>query len=110
MPIRAAEDGKTRRRSRRGRPAPDGTPTAGGCAPSVYGEPSRVTPRSEEHTSELSSLMRISYAVFCLKKQNYMLHTSTLPTFGSTTGDVAHHAATITRLKYVPKCDHLTYT
>src|SRR3546814_6364235 len=30
-----------------------------------------VSPRrSEEHTSELQSLMRISYAVFCLKKQN----------------------------------------
>src|SRR3546814_9879300 len=27
-------------------------------------------PRSEEHTSELQSLMRISYAVFCLKKNN----------------------------------------
>src|SRR3546814_10557677 len=27
----------------------------------------RVAPRSEEHTSELQSLMRISYAVFCLK-------------------------------------------
>src|SRR3546814_9658751 len=27
-----------------------------------------VQPRSEEHTSELQSLMRISYAVFCLKK------------------------------------------
>src|SRR3546814_8873032 len=27
-------------------------------------------PRSEEQTSELQSLMRISYAVFCLKKQN----------------------------------------
>src|SRR3546814_10020322 len=27
------------------------------------------TPRSEEHTSELRSLMRISYAVFCLKKK-----------------------------------------
>src|SRR3546814_6600951 len=32
--------------------------------------------RSEEHTSELQSLMRISYAVFCLKKKNiYYLHT-----------------------------------
>src|SRR3546814_3664744 len=32
----------------------------------------RSTPamRSEEHTSELQSLMRISYAVFCLKKKN----------------------------------------
>src|SRR3546814_4440465 len=30
--------------------------------------------RSEEHTSELQSLMRISYAVFCLKKQKIQLH------------------------------------
>src|SRR3546814_8110261 len=30
----------------------------------------RFTWRSEEHTSELQSLMRISYAVFCLKKKN----------------------------------------
>src|SRR3546814_4994862 len=29
--------------------------------------------RSEEHTSELQSLMRISYAVFCLKKKNFTL-------------------------------------
>src|SRR3546814_4020908 len=29
-----------------------------------------AAPRSEEHTSELESLMRISYAVFCLKKKN----------------------------------------
>src|SRR3546814_7534406 len=29
----------------------------------------RLRPRSEEHTSELQSLMRISYAVFCLKKK-----------------------------------------
>src|SRR3546814_8719265 len=33
--------------------------------------------RSEAHTSELQSLMRISYAVFCLKKQNTYLHVST---------------------------------
>src|SRR3546814_9730113 len=31
--------------------------------------------RSEEHTSELQSLMRISYAVFCLKKKNKQQHT-----------------------------------
>src|SRR3546814_5068722 len=31
-------------------------------------------PRSEEHTSELQSLMRISYAVFCLKKKNTLSH------------------------------------
>src|SRR3546814_9414585 len=33
-------------------------------------EPNRLLQRSEEHTSELQSLMRISYAVFCLKKKN----------------------------------------
>src|SRR3546814_5782927 len=32
--------------------------------------------RSEEHTSELQSLMRISYAVFCLKKKKQKQHTS----------------------------------
>src|SRR3546814_1930065 len=32
--------------------------------------------RSEEHTSELQSLMRISYAVFCLKKKLKKIHTS----------------------------------
>src|SRR3546814_10744612 len=30
-------------------------------------------PRSEEHTSELQSLMRISYAVFCLKKKKHQI-------------------------------------
>src|SRR3546814_9584875 len=30
--------------------------------------------RSEEHTSELQSLMRISYAVFCLKKKKYIIY------------------------------------
>src|SRR3546814_2322565 len=33
-------------------------------------------PRSEEHTSELQSLMRISYAVFCLKKKIHTLNTN----------------------------------
>src|SRR3546814_9378727 len=33
--------------------------------------------RSEEHTSELQSLMRISYAVFCLKKKKITQHTKT---------------------------------
>src|SRR3546814_5575336 len=35
--------------------------------PALYGKSKRQ--RSEEHTSELQSLMRISYAVFCLKKK-----------------------------------------
>src|SRR3546814_7919277 len=33
--------------------------------------------RSEEHTSELQSLMRISYAVFCLKKKTSQSHNTT---------------------------------
>src|SRR3546814_9509497 len=37
--------------------------------PAPLADPSITPPRSEEHTSELQSLMRISYAVFCLKKQ-----------------------------------------
>src|SRR3546814_1463529 len=55
----------------------------------VYYEPRRTTgdvsssggrqtyfaTRSEEHTSELQSLMRISYDVFCLKKKNTRLHS-----------------------------------
>src|SRR3546814_3947014 len=36
--------------------------------------------RSEEHTSELQSLMRISYAVFCLKKKKKKNHTNKINT------------------------------
>src|SRR3546814_996867 len=36
-----------------------------------------VVARSEEHTSELQSLMRISYAVFCLKKKQSNKHLTT---------------------------------
>src|SRR3546814_16306519 len=42
--------------------------TAGSIAESWRGRRDRF--RSEEHTPELQSLMRISYAVFCLKKKN----------------------------------------
>src|SRR3546814_5750855 len=38
--------------------------------PRAQRDPDRRDRRSEEHTSELQSLMRISYAVFCLKKKN----------------------------------------
>src|SRR3546814_7911082 len=38
--------------------------------PAYYIEKAMGLKRSEEHTSELQSLMRISYAVFCLKKKN----------------------------------------
>src|SRR3546814_1918643 len=39
-----------------------------------------VSGRSEEHTSELQSLMRISYAVFCLKKKNIQNRNTTATT------------------------------
>src|SRR3546814_6505192 len=46
-------------------------PTADDRFADILGEFARaLRPRSEEHTSELQSLMRISYAVFCLKKKN----------------------------------------
>src|SRR3546814_3992446 len=38
---------------------------------------SRLSARSEEHTSELQALMRISYAVFCLKKKKNISATET---------------------------------
>src|SRR3546814_7948823 len=43
-----------------------------GLLPLIVIGPQRL--RSEEHTSELQSLMRISYAVFCLKKKNKQIH------------------------------------
>src|SRR3546814_10500122 len=49
------------------------------CLPDARGAEhaaGRRHPRSEEHTSELQSLMRISYAVFCLKKKKQK-HTTT---------------------------------
>src|SRR3546814_7284976 len=42
-----------------------------------------VTERSEEHTSELQSLMRISYAVFCLKKKK--TQTNKIPNINNDT-------------------------
>src|SRR3546814_10488350 len=41
--------------------------------------------RSEEHTSELQSLMRISYAVFCLKKKNKTTNTHNSSNFEENT-------------------------
>src|SRR3546814_1893498 len=64
-------------RRRRAAPA-DGrlrSPSAPGFGPPGY---SRRQARSEEHTSELQSLMRISYAVFCLKKKKKDKSTSTI--------------------------------
>src|SRR3546814_8229549 len=44
----------------------------------VRGAADEQRPRSEEHTSELQALMRISYAVFCLKKKNKEHRKSTI--------------------------------
>src|SRR3546814_3325107 len=49
--------------------------------------------RSEEHTSELQSLMRTSYAVFCLKKKNSPL-TLAAPPFEQDTGSIAQYSST----------------
>src|SRR3546814_1543677 len=60
-------------RSRRGSPRPPRRPAAGAAPAGPSGRrrpfPPVRWPRSEEHTSELQSLMRISSAVFCLKKK-----------------------------------------
>src|SRR3546814_10298818 len=55
------------------------TPSDGGK--DVFVHITAVQRRSEEHTSELQSLMRISYAVFCLKKkkQSHHHHLSSNP-------------------------------
>src|SRR3546814_3727449 len=45
-------------------------PVLKAVARSAADQPDIVVARSEEHTSELQSLMRISYSVFCLKKKN----------------------------------------
>src|SRR3546814_578088 len=62
LSLRSVESG--RRLDERIEPAP---PAPGAFLP-IGGE-GRIDDRSEEHTSELQSLMRISYAVFCLKKK-----------------------------------------
>src|SRR3546814_6006535 len=68
--------GRTAAARHRARAAPRSMST--GC-PQTYpaSHRARESPhaRSEEHTSELQSLMRISYAVFCLKKKNTKLIT-----------------------------------
>src|SRR3546814_11823249 len=63
-PARAVVD---RQRARRA--------VAQGLPAGPRGKPCATARRSEEHTSELQSLMRISYAVFCLKKKKHNIHT-----------------------------------
>src|SRR3546814_6404822 len=63
---RAARSGHRAARAGHGRTRPRPARRAGRRAGTRAGKAGR----SEEHTSELQSLMRISYAVFCLKKKN----------------------------------------
>src|SRR3546814_5944687 len=50
------------------------------CTPRSSPAEQATSIRSEEHTSELQSLMRISYAVFCLKKKNQLTPKRVKPT------------------------------
>src|SRR3546814_10344946 len=80
--FRAVRGGQTRRRDLRSPAVARGRPPAAGADRRAGRQPRRraqsgdgahvhrqSAARSEEHTSELQSLMRISYAVFCLKKK-----------------------------------------
>src|SRR3546814_4935535 len=60
---------ETARRPRAARPSRLHAPPAANSVAAAAAAHRPPAPRSEEHTSELQSLMRISYAVFCLKKK-----------------------------------------
>src|SRR3546814_3853179 len=51
--------------------------------------------RSEEHTSELQSLMRSSYAVFCLKKKTTKINLKLTITYAVTQSNILEHMASI---------------
>src|SRR3546814_4329946 len=83
-PIRPSVCAGPNRRLPRGRPIPEAFPMDSSMLKFIFGrltldalplhEPILVATfavRSEEHTSVLQSLMRISYAVFCLKKKKH---------------------------------------
>src|SRR3546814_9827281 len=66
-----------RRASARICSSPSSTPEAAPTGMPYWATSSRARVlRSEEHTSELQSLMRISYAVFCLKKTKHKKHNN----------------------------------
>src|SRR3546814_4551576 len=82
MPSRSVNADANLRRERalgdlavEGRARKPGARKDGGEADDLFGiEHGTCFLRSEEHTSELQSLMRISYAVFCLKKKKITTH------------------------------------
>src|SRR3546814_4226039 len=66
--------GSTRRGARQGRASIEaGTGIDDAADRAGSGNRLEILRRSEEHTSELQSLMRISYAVFCLKKKKKII-------------------------------------
>src|SRR3546814_6162564 len=65
-----------------------GTGACQWCQKDAVGQGERT--RSEEHTSELQSLMRISYAVFCLKKKKNK-ETNNIKTITSNNLTTTHH-------------------
>src|SRR3546814_3941095 len=54
----------------------------------------RTENRSEEHTSELQSLMRISYAVFCLKKKKTQINSSSFTPSSHLSFSITFHSTT----------------
>src|SRR3546814_3372380 len=79
-PRKATVQAEAAARSRDGQDAPRATspkPPDRSDQGARHSSRSPVPDRSEEHTSELQSLMRISYAVFCLKKKKQNHHTKT---------------------------------
>src|SRR3546814_9258826 len=60
---------------RMGRAKPSAIMVVAEKAKQLKAEAGDIVARSEEHTSELQSLMRISYAVFCLKKKKHNKNT-----------------------------------
>src|SRR3546814_3305712 len=80
-----------RRSSRTPASAPNGPHRqAWGSMPST-GPLGSLSGRSEEHTSELQSLMRISYAVFCLKKKNNRQRQHIYPEYLTVINKTAEH-------------------
>src|SRR3546814_7961848 len=65
--------------------------TSGIASRRVRGSDGSRSSRSEEHTSELQSLMRISYAVFCLKKKNIEKHRAIKHPDACNADDITRH-------------------
>src|SRR3546814_2315811 len=74
--------------------APDRVDMAGDDMPAQFvadAQRALQVERSEEHTSELQSLMRISYAVFCLKKKNNIKNQSQTIILSRTNKQACNH-------------------